>query len=103
MFLRNINQNEGLCNGTRLTITHLGIWSVTANIISGKNIGTKVTIPRIIMSPNESKWSFKLNRRQLLLAPCYAMTINKSQGKLFKEFGCICQNKYSHMDNCMLQ
>ncbi|KAH0682492.1 hypothetical protein KY289_020244 [Solanum tuberosum] len=40
MLLRNLNQTEGLCNGTRLIITHLGIWSVTANIISGKNIGS---------------------------------------------------------------
>ncbi|XP_049387184.1 uncharacterized protein LOC125851434 [Solanum stenotomum] len=45
MLLRNLNQTEGLCNGTRLIITHLGIWSVTANIISGKNIGSRVTIP----------------------------------------------------------
>ncbi|XP_049362072.1 uncharacterized protein LOC125826778 [Solanum verrucosum] len=87
MLLRNLNQTEGLCNGTRLIITHLGIWSVTANIISGKNIGSRVTIPRIIMSPNDSKWPFKLNRRQLPLAPCYAMTINKSQGQTLQRVG----------------
>ena len=68
MLLRNLNQTEGLCNGTRLMITHLGKWSVNANIISCKNIGKIVTIPRIIMSPNDSKWPFKLNRRQLPLA-----------------------------------
>ena len=61
MLLRNLNQSEGLCNGTRLIVTHLGNWSISANIISGKNIGSKVTIPRIIMSPNDSKWPFKLN------------------------------------------
>ncbi|XP_060190349.1 uncharacterized protein LOC132619465 [Lycium barbarum] len=62
MLLRNINQTEGLCNGTRLIVTNLGIWSVTANIILGKNIGSRLTIPRIIMSPTESKWPFKLKR-----------------------------------------
>ncbi|XP_060190425.1 uncharacterized protein LOC132619585 [Lycium barbarum] len=87
MLLRNLNQTEGLCNGTRLIITNLGIWSVTANIISGKNIGSRVTIPRIIMSPTESKWPFKLKRRQLPLAPCYAMTINKSQGQSLNQVG----------------
>ncbi|XP_015057654.1 uncharacterized protein LOC107003921 [Solanum pennellii] len=87
MLLRNLNQTEGLCNGTRLMITHLGKWSVNANIISGKNIGTTVTIPRIIMSPNDSKWPFKLNRRQLPLATCYAMTINKSQGQTLQTVG----------------
>ncbi|XP_049381177.1 uncharacterized protein LOC125845677 [Solanum stenotomum] len=87
MLLRNLNQTEGLCNGTRLIITHLGIWSITANIISGKNIGSRVTIPRIIMSPNDSNWPFKLNRHQLPLAPCYAMTINKSQGQTLQRVG----------------
>ncbi|XP_062075050.1 uncharacterized protein LOC133779064 [Humulus lupulus] len=55
MLLRNLNQTEGLCNGTRLIIRHLGKWSIRGNIISGTNIGENVTIPRIIMSPNESR------------------------------------------------
>ncbi|XP_060969799.1 uncharacterized protein LOC133037021 [Cannabis sativa] len=87
MLLRNLNQTEGLCNGTRLIVTHLGKWSIRGDIISGTNIGQNVTIPRIIMSPNESKWPFKLNRRQLPLAPCFAMTINKSQGQSLKDVG----------------
>ena len=37
--LRNQNQSEGLCNGTRLVVAHLGNWSISANIISEKNIG----------------------------------------------------------------
>lgn len=80
MILRNLNQSEGLCNGTRLIITRLGKWSIRADIISGTYIGQNVTIPRIIMSPNESRWPFKLNKRQLPVAPCFAMTINKIQG-----------------------
>ncbi|XP_024046681.1 uncharacterized protein LOC18052859 [Citrus clementina] len=62
MLLRNLNQIEGLCNGTRLIVTRLGKWSIRGDIISGTNIGQNVTIPRIIMSPNESRWPFKLNR-----------------------------------------
>ncbi|KAL9440720.1 hypothetical protein AB3S75_019395 [Citrus x aurantiifolia] len=87
MLLRNLNQIEGLCNGTRLIVTRLGKWSIRGDIISGTNIGQNVTIPRIIMSPNESRWPFKLNRRQLPLAPCFAMTINKSQGQSLKYVG----------------
>nr|XP_009784876.1 PREDICTED: uncharacterized protein LOC104233212 [Nicotiana sylvestris] len=87
MLLRNLNQTEGLCNGTRLIVRHLGNWSVSANIMSGKNNGSSVTIPRIIMSPNDSKWPFKLNRRQLPLAPCFSMTINKSQGQSLNHVG----------------
>ena len=39
------------------------------------------------MSPNDSKWPFKLNRRQLPLATCYAMTINKRQGQMLQRVG----------------
>ncbi|TMW88366.1 hypothetical protein EJD97_018652 [Solanum chilense] len=85
MLLRNLNQTEELCNGTRLMITHLGKWYVNANIISGKNIYRRVTIPRLIMSPNDSKWPFKLNRRQLPLATCYVFT----HGQLYVAASCV--------------
>ncbi|TMW95818.1 hypothetical protein EJD97_008304 [Solanum chilense] len=39
------------------------------------------------MSPNDSKWSFKFNRRQLHVAPCFTMTINKSQGQSLNHVG----------------
>ncbi|XP_060183460.1 uncharacterized protein LOC132613457 [Lycium barbarum] len=87
MLLRNLSQSEGLCNGTRLIVTHLGNWSVSANINSGNNVGSRVTIPRIIMYPNDSKWPLKLKRQQLPLASCFAMTINKSQGQSLNHVG----------------
>ncbi|XP_017221355.2 uncharacterized protein LOC108198086 [Daucus carota subsp. sativus] len=43
--------------------------------------GTLHFIPRIEMSPTDSHLPFKLNRLQLPLQICYAMTINKSQGQ----------------------
>ncbi|ESR46081.1 hypothetical protein CICLE_v10003171mg, partial [Citrus x clementina] len=39
MLLRNLNQIEGLCNGTRLIVTRLSKWSIRGDIISGTNIG----------------------------------------------------------------
>ena len=39
------------------------------------------------MSPNDSKWPFKLNRRQLPLVTFYAMTINKIQGQTLQTIG----------------
>lgn len=86
MLLRNTNQSQGLCNCTRLIVTHLRNWSVIASIMSGKN-GLRVTIPRIVMSPNESRWSYRLRRRQISLTPCFAMTINKSQGQFLNHVG----------------
>lgn len=93
MLLRNLNQYEGLCNGTRLIVTRLGKWSIRGDIISGNNVGKNVTIPRIIMLPRDSKWPFQLNRRQLPVAPCFAMTINKSQGQSLKHVGLYLPNQ----------
>lgn len=87
MLLRNINQSAGLCNGTRMPITQLGNKFVQAKIITGTHVGDKVYIPRIIMSPNDSKWPFVLKRRQYPLSVCFAMTINKSQGQSLKSVG----------------
>ncbi|XP_010539235.1 PREDICTED: ATP-dependent DNA helicase PIF1 [Tarenaya hassleriana] len=85
MMLRNINQKEGLCNGTRLIITQLGKRVLEAEIMTGPNPGKKVLIPRIILSPTDSKHPFTLRRRQFPIRICYAMTINKSQGQSLKK------------------
>ena len=52
-----------------------------AQIILGTHIGEKVFIPRIVLSPSDSKWPFVLKRRQFPVSVCFAMTINKSQGQ----------------------
>jgi ATP-dependent DNA helicase PIF1 len=87
MLMRNINQSEGLCNGTRMTITQLGRRFIEAQIITGTHVGDKVYIPRIIMSPTESPWPFLLKRRQYPIFVCFALTINKSQGQSLKKVG----------------
>jgi ATP-dependent exoDNAse (exonuclease V) alpha subunit len=87
MLLRNINQSTGLCNGTRMAITQLGNKYIEAHIIIGTHVGEKVCIPRIIMTPNDTKWPFKLKRRQFSLSVCFAMTINKSQHQSLKKVG----------------
>ncbi|XP_038717417.1 uncharacterized protein LOC120010695 [Tripterygium wilfordii] len=87
MLLRNINQTEGLCNGTRLIITQLGKWFIQAEIIAGTNVGGKLFIPRIILSSSDTKLPFTLRRRQFPVAVCFAMTINKSQGQSLKNVG----------------
>jgi ATP-dependent DNA helicase PIF1 len=45
MLLRNLNQAEGLCNGTRLIITALGDMILEAQIITGTHTGKIVLIP----------------------------------------------------------
>ncbi|XP_010480490.1 PREDICTED: uncharacterized protein LOC104759239 [Camelina sativa] len=87
MLIRNLNQKEGLCNGTRLIVTRLGTRVIEAEILTGIAVGNKVVIPRIILSPPDEKWPFKLKRRQFPLRLSYAMTINKSQGQSLEQVG----------------
>ncbi|MCH79297.1 helicase-like protein [Trifolium medium] len=87
MLLRNFDQSEGICNGTRLTVTKLGEHVLEAKIIYGKNIGAIIYIPRMEMSPSESPWPFKLIRRQFPIIVSFAMTINKSQGQSLDSVG----------------
>ncbi|OMO84718.1 DNA helicase PIF1, ATP-dependent [Corchorus capsularis] len=87
MLLRNINQMCGLCNGTRLIITHLGQNVIQAEIVSGDHIGQRVFIPRIVFVVENRQWPFVLVRRQFPLRLCYGMTINKSQGQTLDHVG----------------
>ncbi|XP_056694876.1 uncharacterized protein [Spinacia oleracea] len=89
MLLRNINQSSSLCNGTRLVITQLGKYIVEAQIISGSNIGHKVFIPRMVLSPSDTgnNLPIKFQRRQFPLVVCFARTINKSQGQSLSHVG----------------
>ncbi|KAL6574243.1 hypothetical protein OROHE_001147 [Orobanche hederae] len=87
MLLRNIDQANGLCNGTRLVITQLGKHVIEAKTLSGKNVGDKVYIPRMNLSPSDSRLSFKFERKQFPLLVCFATTINKSQGQSLEYVG----------------
>ncbi|XP_076959697.1 uncharacterized protein LOC143635851 [Bidens hawaiensis] len=88
MLLRNLNQKEGLCNGTRLHIISLGTRVVEAKIFSGTNIGHTVLIHRSPLTPSDNKIAYKFQRRQFPLAVCFAMTINKNQGQSLSRVVC---------------
>jgi len=45
MLMRKIDKVNGLCNGTRLTVTHLGKSTIAVIVITGKRAGTMVFIP----------------------------------------------------------
>ena len=87
MLLCNINPSIGLYNGTRLIIIELGVKIIKAIILTGSHCGTKVFIPRIVLTYHNNKWPFILKRRQFPIRICYCMTINKSQGQTLERVG----------------
>ena len=75
ILLRNIQPSDGLCNGTRLVCCHFQKHVIEAEIITGSNPGSRVFIPRIMMSPADTELPFILKRRQFPVQPAFAMTI----------------------------
>jgi len=87
MLLRNLDQQYGLCNGTRLIITRMGKYVLEAKVMTGSNAGEKVFIPRLSLTPSDIRIPFKVKRKQFPLVVSFAMTINKSQGQSLRHVG----------------
>ncbi|XP_074362379.1 uncharacterized protein LOC141702628 [Apium graveolens] len=87
MIMCDLNQTLGLCNGTWMIVTKCLRFCVECEVICDTFVGSKHFIPRMELSPSDTKMSFKLVRKQMLLQICYAMTINKSQGQSLKTVG----------------
>lgn len=59
MLLRNLDLQNGLCNGTRLIITRMGKYVLEGKEISGSSVGEKIFISHLSMSPSDIRISFK--------------------------------------------
>lgn len=84
ILMRNL-ESPKLCNGTRLCIKQLLNNIIEAKILSGKDKGNTVFIPRIPLISSDQSFSFK--RLQFPIKLAYSMTINKAQGQTFKWCG----------------
>lgn len=87
MLLRNMDKNRGLTNSTRLIVRHLSDHILHCDVITGKNKGERVFIPRTTLKPSDTNLPFILVRRQFPIRVSFAMTINKSQGQTFEKLG----------------
>ncbi|KAL3623920.1 hypothetical protein CASFOL_032736 [Castilleja foliolosa] len=97
MLLRNLNHSIGLCNGTRLVVTRLATHVLECKILTGAKSGEKVLLPRLNLTPSDTKIPFKFQRRQFPIMISYAMTINKCQGQSLSNVGLFLQKPvFSH-------
>lgn len=58
MLLRNIDQSEGHCDGTRLVVMRLGNHIIEAKVMSTTKDGAIIYILRMPLSPSQSPWPF---------------------------------------------
>ncbi|CAJ0586072.1 unnamed protein product, partial [Mesorhabditis spiculigera] len=86
MLLRNLDVQNGLCNGTRLIVEQIQTRVLLCRFATGSRKGKQVLIPRIDCQ-YEKNIPFTLKRRQFPIRPSFAMTINKSQGQSFERVG----------------
>ncbi len=90
MLLRNLDPTRGLCNGTRLLVSSLtnSKFRIHCTILDGGPYkGESVSLFRIDIVPDTRTIGFEMTRRQFPIRLCYAMTINKSQGKTIDKVG----------------
>lgn len=93
MLIRNLNINEGLCNGTRLLIIALHNHLLKCEILTGDKKGSIVFINRITLYSSETDCPFVFKRRQFSVKLAFAMTINKAQGQTFEQIGLDLRNQ----------
>ena len=85
MLLRNINPQQGLCNGTRLIFDScIDNKLLQCRIVES---GRVVLIPRITFIPKINEYPFLWKRRQFPVRSAFAVMINKSQGQSLKKAG----------------
>ena len=97
MLLRNLTPPEGMCNGTRLRLTHIGRFILEGQILGGERHGQKRLIPRILMNTTEGELPWIISQKQFPIRLCFAMTVNKSQSQSLDTVGVdLCSPAFTH-------
>jgi hypothetical protein len=81
MLLRNLYPSQGLCNGTRLTVTRISRRILEARILDGEFRGQLRLLPRIKLTSTDGELPFIVTRTQFPVRLSFAITVNKSQGQ----------------------
>jgi ATP-dependent DNA helicase PIF1 len=78
--IRNMDVDNGLCNGTKVYVTRLLRHSIGVKVFNCQN-DHEFILPRINFVSDDDEYPFVMLRRQLPVRPAFAMTIHKSQGQ----------------------
>jgi len=87
ILIRNLSPREGLCNGTRMRVVGISRNCLQVAILGGRFDGEIRLLPRIKLTTTEEDLPFILERTQFPVRPCFAMTVNKSQGQSLQQVG----------------
>ncbi|XP_057760736.1 uncharacterized protein LOC130981132 [Arachis stenosperma] len=87
MLLRNIDQTNGLCNGTRMQVKRMRNHVIECKTLTGNKAGSIVLILRLNLIPNNETLPVRFQRRQFPIIMSFAMTINKSYGQTLLKVG----------------
>ena len=96
MLIRNLDPAKGHCNGTRYVITKLHDHAIDATVATGIHVGKQIFTPRIPISPSDTTFPFKMQRRQFPIRISFAMSANKSQGQTLSRIGIFLPSNFSH-------
>nr|CAD2208897.1 unnamed protein product [Meloidogyne enterolobii] len=96
MLIRNLNIEQGLCNGTRMLVQELRTNLIVCRLLTGDRVGQLVYIPRITLCC-DGEYPFDLHRHQFPLVLAFAMTVNKAQGQTLEKLGIdLSKDVFSH-------
>jgi ATP-dependent DNA helicase PIF1 len=87
MLLRNINSDDGLCNGTRCLFKSFTTNLIELEILQGSLKGKLFFLPKMNLTTLGNDVPFKLRRFQFPIRLSFCMTINKSQDQTFNKIG----------------
>ncbi|GFR79208.1 ATP-dependent DNA helicase pif1 [Elysia marginata] len=94
MLIRNLDPQNGHCNGTRYIVEKLHSHIIDATVAVDPHKGKRIFIPRIPMVPSDNIYPFSMRRKQFPVKPAFAVTSNKAQGQTLKAVGVYLQEPF---------
>lgn len=73
MLLKDISPSDGLVNGSRLRLIHIGRLFIEVQALGGAHDGKKSLLPQIPMSSAEGELPWIITRRQFPIRLCFAI------------------------------